>query len=195
MANLGHAYKILQEVSAPILDSLNIDLSQSNLELPLDSNITVPPGNLLEIPEETDHVDWDVCIDTSKELQETEPLLSEGDTSHFPVAAGTSLHGHIRRTSRCMADSMSQCDFYGARNMHYMAHKSTIGETDDNLFHDAHIELQEHMRNPIAFHAKMMGDIMYLNQALRQPDVKESMNAVIKEINGHVENKHWELVS
>jgi hypothetical protein len=76
-----------------------------------------------------------------------------------------------------------------------MAHKSTIGETDENLFHDAHIELQEHMRIPIAFHAKMMGDIMYLNQALRQPDAKEFVNAVIKEINGHVENKHWELVS
>jgi hypothetical protein len=94
-----------------------------------------------------------------------------------------------------MADSVSQRDFYGGRNMHYMAHKSTIGETDEDLFHDAHIELQERMRNPIAFHAKMMGDIMYLNQALRQPDAKEFMKAVVKEINGHVENKHWELVS
>jgi hypothetical protein len=93
-----------------------------------------------------------------------------------------------------MANSVSQSYFYGARNMNYMAHKSTIGETDDDLFHDMHIELQELMRNPIAFHAEMMGDIMYLNQALRQPDVKEFVNAVIKEINGHVENKHWELV-
>jgi hypothetical protein len=94
-----------------------------------------------------------------------------------------------------MADSVSQRDFSGGRNMHYMAHKSTIGETDEDLFHDAHIELQERMRNPIAFHAKMMGDIMYLNQALRQPDAKEFVKAVVKEINGHVENKHWELVS
>jgi hypothetical protein len=94
-----------------------------------------------------------------------------------------------------MADSVSQRDFYGGRNMHYMAHKSTIEETDEDLFHDAHIELQERMRNPIAFHAEMMGDIMYLNQALRQPDAKEFVKAVVKEINGHVENKHWELVS
>ena len=94
-----------------------------------------------------------------------------------------------------MADSVSQRDFYGIRNMHYMAHKSTIGETNEDLFHDAHIELQERMRNPIAFHAEMMGDIMHLNQALRQPDAKEFVNAVVKEINGHVENKHWELVS
>jgi hypothetical protein len=86
-----------------------------------------------------------------------------------------------------MADSVSQRNFYGRSNMHYMAHKSTIGETAEDLFHDAHIELQERMRNPIAFHAEMMGDIMYLNQALRQPDAKEFANAVIKEINGHVE--------
>jgi hypothetical protein len=50
------------------------------------------------------------------------------------------------------------------------------------------------MRNPIAFHAEMMGDIMYLNQALRQPDVKEFVTAVVREINGHVNNKNWELV-
>jgi hypothetical protein len=95
-----------------------------------------------------------------------------------------------------MADSVSQRDFFGARNMHYMAHKSTVGENkyENDVFHDAHLELQERMRNPIAFHAEMMGDIMYFNQALRQPDAKEFVNAVIKEINGHVENNHWELV-
>ncbi len=40
----------------------------------------------------------------------------------------------------------------------------------------------------------MMGDIMYPNQVLRQPDAKEFVTAVVKEINGHVENKNWELV-
>ncbi len=75
-----------------------------------------------------------------------------------------------------------------------MAQLSTIGETPEDLFHDAHLELQECMRNPIAFHAEMMGDIMYLQQALRQQDSKLFVNAVIKEVNGHVDNKNWELV-
>jgi hypothetical protein len=96
--------------------------------------------------------------------------------------------------SKRMAESVSQRDFFGNKNMHYMAHQSTIGETEEDLFHDSHIELQERMRNPIAFHAEMMGDIMYLQQALRQPDAKEFMKAVVKEINGHVDNKNWELV-
>ncbi len=39
---------------------------------------------------------------------------------------------------------------------------------------------------PIAFLAEMMGDVMYLHQALRQPDAREFMEAVIKEVNGHI---------
>jgi hypothetical protein len=78
--------------------------------------------------------------------------------------------------------------------MHYMAQLSTIGETPEDLFHDAHLELQERMRNPIAFHAEMMGDIMYYDQALQQPDAEKFANAIVKEVNGHVDNKHWTLV-
>jgi hypothetical protein len=49
------------------------------------------------------------------------------------------------------------------------------------------------MSNPIAFHAEMMGDIMYLNQVLKQPDAFSFVEAVIAEVNGHVNNKHWQL--
>ncbi len=72
-----------------------------------------------------------------------------------------------------------------------MALQSLMGETGEDLFHDAHLGLQERMRNPIAFHAEMMGDIMYYHQALKQPDASQFVDAIIKEINGHVE--HWRL--
>jgi hypothetical protein len=80
--------------------------------------------------------------------------------------------------------------------MHYMAHQTTTSfdETPEDLLHDRHLELQERMRNPIAFHSKMMGDIMYYYQTLQQPDAKQFADAVIKEVNEHVDNKHWELV-
>ncbi len=51
------------------------------------------------------------------------------------------------------------------------------------------------MCHPIAFHAKMMGNIMYFQQALNQPDAEQFMYAVVKEVNGHVENNHWVLVT
>ena len=39
-----------------------------------------------------------------------------------------------------------------------------------------------------------MGNIMYLHQALQQPDAAEFIKAVIMEVNGHIDNHNWELV-
>jgi hypothetical protein len=39
-----------------------------------------------------------------------------------------------------------------------------------------------------------MGDIMYLHQVLRQPDAREFVEAVIKEVNGHIDNNHCKLI-
>jgi hypothetical protein len=95
-----------------------------------------------------------------------------------------------------MAKSTSQRDFYGTSGMHYMANPSTtaFNETPEDLFHDYCLDLQEHMQNPIAFDAKMMDDIMYYDQELQQPDAKRFVNPIVKEVNGHVTNKHWTLV-
>ncbi len=109
------------------------------------------------------------------------------------VTAGTSQCGQVCTMSQRMAESVSQRHFYGNQGMHYMASQATTGNTDEDLFHDAHLQLQRRMRNPIVFHAEMMGDIMYLQQALKQPDAKEFVQAVIKEVNGHVDSNNWML--
>jgi hypothetical protein len=111
----------------------------------------------------------------------------EGATSAEPtVTAGTSQRGWVHTMSQRMAESVTQ-------GLHHMAHQSTFEDTNKDLFHNAHLELQERMRNPIAFHAEMMGDIMYLQQALRQHDAKEFVQAIVKEINGHVDYDNWTL--
>jgi len=38
-----------------------------------------------------------------------------------------------------------------------------------------------------------MGDIMHLHQALCQPASCQFVDSIIKEINGHVDQKHWEV--
>jgi hypothetical protein len=60
--------------------------------------------------------------------------------------------------------------------------------------HDFHLALQDRMRHPIAFHAEMMGDIMYFHQSMQQHDAPEVVKAVVKEINGHIESNHWQLI-
>ena len=83
--------------------------------------------------------------------------------------------------------------------MHYMGNRATLSITEEAeeqyiLEHENHLILQERMRHPIAFHAEMMGDIMYFHQALQQPDAGEFVKAVIKEINGHIEHQRWRII-
>jgi len=68
---------------------------------------------------------------------------SEGDTSaeEPTVTAGTSQRGLVRTMSQRMAESVAQ-------GLHHMAHQSNFEETDEDLFHGAHLELQEWMQNP-----------------------------------------------
>ena len=48
--------------------------------------------------------------------------------------------------------------------------------------------------HPIAFHAEMMGDIIYYHQAIKQYNAQDFVNAIVKEVNGHVKAKHWKLI-
>ncbi len=88
-----------------------------------------------------------------------------------------------------MQESISQRDFYGKKDMHYMANQSIETPTWEELEHNQHLELLEQM-----FHAEMMGNIMHMHQAIRQPDAAEFVKAMVKEINAHVEKKHWILI-
>jgi hypothetical protein len=92
--------------------------------------------------------------------------------------------------SQRMVESVSQQDVDGNQGMHYMASQATNGDTNEDLFHNTHLQLQERMRKPIAIHAEMMGDIMYLQQALKQPNAKEFVQVVIEEVNGHVDSNN-----
>jgi hypothetical protein len=123
--------------------------------------------------------------------QEREGALQESSTN---TSAGISKCGRVCTMSRKMVDSMSQREFYRNAQMHYMALESIMGETPEDISHNLHLKLQEHMRNPVAFHAEMMGDMMYLHQALKQKDASQFVDAVVREINGHVDNEHWDLV-
>jgi len=131
--------------------------------------------------------DSHVTENTRPSRQSRAPLQAEGVTpAEHPVAAGTSQRGRIRTMSRRIAESIVQ-------GLHHVAHESITGKTDEDLFHGSHLELQERMRNHIAFHAEMMGDIMYLNQTIQQSDAKEFVQAVVKEANGHVDCNNWTL--
>jgi hypothetical protein len=77
--------------------------------------------------------------------------------------------------------------------MEYMALQATMSKTSEDLIHISHHQLQERMRSPVTFHAEMMGGTIYLQHVLRQPDAKEFIQTVIKEVNGHMDCNNWNL--
>jgi hypothetical protein len=58
--------------------------------------------------------------------------------------------------SQRMAESASKQNFYRDQGMHCMSSQATMSKMDEDLFHDSHLQLQEQMRNLIAFHAEML---------------------------------------
>jgi hypothetical protein len=125
--------------------------------------------------------------------QPLQPSHYSADLQDTSSSARTSLQGRVPKMSRAMAVSVSQQDFCDRDKMHYMASQA-VCEHDYLCLHNSHLDLQDRMCHPIAFLAEMMGNIMYLHQALRQPDAREFVEAVIKEVNGHIDNDHWKLI-
>jgi hypothetical protein len=63
------------------------------------------------------------------------------------------------------------------------------------VLHEDDYKLQDEMTDPIAFLSHHSDpDTMYFHEAMRQPDREDFIKAVIKEINDHIDRRHWILV-
>jgi hypothetical protein len=163
LANLDHAKMVLSKVSVPNQHSV------TSLKTPSDEEPHTMSGLVFD-PNTFDTTSHDYSILEALQVSENSHTSQQNQSSHRTdemtpieptVTAGTSQRGRVCTMSGRMGESVSQQDFSRNQGMHYMASQATTGDTDEDLFHDAHFQLQEHMRNPTAFHAEMMGDIMY----------------------------------
>jgi len=59
---------------------------------------------------------------------------------------------------------------------------------------NALIDLEIDTNHPLSFAASSDPDTMYLDQALREPDREQFIEAMQKEIADHEERGHWEVV-
>ena len=57
-----------------------------------------------------------------------------------------------------------------------------LGESVSDQEHMCHLSIQDRMRHQVAFLEEMCGDIIYFAQAIKQPDRKQFMNAIVKEV-------------
>jgi hypothetical protein len=117
-------------------------------EMPSDINI---PSEEPGVSNNKFAVTWDKEIDSNQDpwvtTNQQDSQASQEAEGASPttstITAGTSQRGRARTMSRKMANSVSQQDFYGNANMHYMALQSLMGETDEDLFHNNDTQLQD----------------------------------------------------
>eukprot|EP00957_Ditylum_brightwellii_P008523 646817-Ditylum_brightwellii.AAC.1 len=76
---------------------------------------------------------------------------------------------------------------YQTKNIVLTAGYYQAQEIVENLF-------EVEMDDPIVFAAKHYPDTMYFHQAIKQPDAPHFVEATIKEISGHIERGHWQLI-
>ena len=72
----------------------------------------------------------------------------------------------------------------------------SVEDEIDYYFHHHRNEFneQDKMDDPIAYKASSNPDILYYHQAMQAHNKNEFLQAVIDEVNAHIEGKHWELV-
>jgi hypothetical protein len=63
------------------------------------------------------------------------------------------------------------------------------------VYHDDSYRIQKEMENPVAFVASTNPDIMYYDEAMRQPDKEQFQKAMMLEVQTHTDNGHWKIIS
>jgi hypothetical protein len=73
-----------------------------------------------------------------------------------------------------------------------MAFSSELSEAEDvdetyyNALNGDDYRIQEDMRDPMAFVSATYEDTMYYHQAMKSPDKKNFLEAIVKEVNDHI---------
>ena len=63
--------------------------------------------------------------------------------------------------------------------------------------HKEELRHQDEMREPIIYALKSKSsdpDTLHLHEAMKEPDADHFVDAIIKGINRHSENNHWEVI-
>ena len=69
------------------------------------------------------------------------------------------------------------------------AQTAPAADIDFEREHDEYLEVERLMRNPLAYAASLNNDILMFHQAMKAEDSQSFVDAMIKEINGHVDSK------
>ena len=93
-----------------------------------------------------------------------------------------------------MQKHRSRFDFANYIRIHHQAEELLYSIFPFELSHDLYLWMEKWLRQPLAFMVNEVGNVMYYHQAMNQPNAWEFAWALVKEVNGHVDNGNWELM-
>ncbi len=150
------------------------------------------PLQALNAPQPEPAVQIDVTPDMPPELvlDPEPPMQEEQATEETP---NVSRHCGVRRMTQKMRESQQQ------RQAGIVAHQSELPfdpvlEEQHTAMHEDSCRRQNEMDSPPSHMTKTDADTMYFDEAMRAPDAAEFTEACIKEVNDHVERKHWCMI-
>jgi Reverse transcriptase (RNA-dependent DNA polymerase) len=144
-------------------------------------------------------------------IETARTVITTGDTSSenapaIGADATPEIETSVRRWSRRhkptrrLIESLEQERANVTNQRAYQAIKQNIppidgNDYDDDVYHGTEeYEIQRQMADPIAFAASSDPDIMYLHEAMTQPDKREFVKAMVDEVTTHTERGHWKVI-
>jgi hypothetical protein len=139
----------------------------------------IPPTEV--IPEVGDQVFPSDDREQTPDLIPDQPVVPEetaDDLSDMPELRRRS--GRARVPTQRMLESIEQENI------------ALAFQLDETM--ERELQLQDDMMDPIAFAASADPDNMYLHEAMKAPDKRQFMKAMVKEVSSHQDNDHWLLM-
>jgi hypothetical protein len=103
----------------------------------------------------------------------------------------------LRISTRTRIPTARYQQYMKQRNMAFTAELSKVADVDEsyyNVLHEDDYRIQDDMKDPVSFMSSTDKDTMYYDQAMRAPDFKKIIEAIVKEVNDHITSKHWILI-
>ena len=142
-------------------------------------------------------------MDDFTEIVEDTPN-SEGDSIHLlpqlsPQEGNVEASAPIRKSSRRWKASARALEIRDQESLNLNKAYSAVPEEKNNqqyykAMHQDNYNIQDDMEDPLAYLAIYDPDTMYFDQAMKEPDRQEFLNAAIREVNSHRDLKHWKLL-
>lgn len=162
--------------------------------------MTQTPATSSESEHSTTAANTETTGRTNEPAVSNEQSSSQSTNDVHETAETVRKWSRRHKPTQRLIESQAQAHANSSNPAAYLAMGSNVSTNDANdydsdVYHGAEeYEIQRQMADPIAFAASTDPDIMYLHEAMKQPDKNEFVQAMVDEVTTHTDRGHWKIV-